>query len=47
MIVSYMEAFEKLKEIMKTKLVLRLTDLEKPFEIHIDASNKAIGRILV
>lgn len=42
-----MEAFEKLKEIVATELVLSLPDFEKPFEVHTDASDKAIGGVLI
>ena len=41
------EAFEKLKAAMLSEPVLRLPDFELPFEVHTDASNKAIGGVLV
>ena len=41
------EAFEKLKAAMSSESMLRLPDFELPFKIHTDASNKAIGGVLV
>jgi hypothetical protein len=41
------EAFETLKGILVKALVLKLPDFDKDFEIHSDASDFAIGRILV
>jgi len=41
------EAFETLKGILVKAPVLKLPDFDKDFEIHSDASNFAIGRILV
>jgi hypothetical protein len=41
------EAFETLKSILVKASVLKLPDFDKDFEIHSDASNFAIGRILV
>ncbi len=41
------EAFEALKCILVKALVLKLPDFDKDFEIHSDASNFAIGGILV
>ncbi len=41
------EAFETLKGILVKTLVLKLPDFDKAFEIHSDASNFAIRRILV
>jgi hypothetical protein len=41
------EAFETLKGILVKALVLKLLDFDKDFEIHSDASDFAIGRILV
>ena len=41
------EAFEKLKVAMLSESVLRLPDFELPFEVHTDASDKAIGGVLV
>ena len=40
-------AFEGLKEAISTELVLRLPDLDLLFEVQTDASNKALGRVLV
>ncbi len=41
------EAFEILKGILVKVPVLKLLDFDKDFEIHSDASNFAIGRVLV
>ncbi|KAF7143242.1 hypothetical protein RHSIM_Rhsim05G0156800 [Rhododendron simsii] len=41
------EAFEKLKVAVASEPVLRLPDFELPFEVHTDASDKAIGGVLV
>jgi hypothetical protein len=41
------QAFEKLKTTVVSALVLGLPDFEKPFEVHIDASDRAIGGVLV
>ena len=40
-------AFESLKETISIKLVLRLPDLDLPFEVQIDASDRALGGVLV
>ncbi|KAG6468526.1 hypothetical protein ZIOFF_073214 [Zingiber officinale] len=44
---SCKEEFVKLKMAIASELVLRLSDLELPFEVHTNASNKAIGGMLV
>jgi hypothetical protein len=41
------EAFETLKGILVEASVLKLLDFDKDFEIHSDASDFAIGRVLV
>jgi hypothetical protein len=41
------EAFKTLKGILVKALVLKLPDFDKDFEIHFDASNFAIGGVLV
>lgn len=41
------EAFEKLKVAVASEPVLRLPNFELPFEVHTDASDKAIGGVLV
>ena len=41
------EAFEKLKTAVLSELVLCLPDFELLFEVHTDASNKAIDGVLV
>jgi hypothetical protein len=41
------KAFETLKGILEKALVLKLPDFDKDFEIHSDASNFAIGGVLV
>jgi hypothetical protein len=41
------EAFETLKGILVKAHVLKLLDFDKDFEIHSDASNFTIGRILL
>ena len=40
-------AFQKLKDAITSKPVLRLPNLELPFEVHTDASNRALGGVLV
>ena len=40
-------AFEGLKEAISTKLVLHLPDLNLPFEVQTDASDRALGGVLV
>jgi hypothetical protein len=45
--VIYQLAFEKLKTAVASTPILRLLDFEKPFKIHVDASDKAIGGVLV
>ena len=40
-------AFEGLKEAISTGPVLRLPDLDLPFEVQTDASNRALGGVLV
>ncbi|RVW62992.1 Transposon Tf2-12 polyprotein [Vitis vinifera] len=40
-------AFESLKEAISTEPVLRLPDLDLPFEVQTDASDRALGRVLV
>ncbi|KAG6517981.1 hypothetical protein ZIOFF_021381 [Zingiber officinale] len=41
------EAFERLKAAIASEPVLRLPDFELPFEVHMDASDRAIGGVLV
>ena len=40
-------AFESLKQVTSKEPVLRLTDLDLPFEVQTDASDKALSRVLV
>ncbi len=40
------QAFEKLKKLVCDELVLRMPDLEKPFELEVDASSFMIGTTL-
>jgi hypothetical protein len=40
-------AFDKLKDTVASKPVLQLPNFELPFEVHTDASKKAIGGVLV
>ena len=40
-------AFEKLKTAISSESVLKLPDFEEPFEVHTDASDRAIGGVLV
>ena len=41
------EDFEKLKAAVSSKLMLHLTNFEFPFEVHTNASDKAISGLLV
>ena len=41
------EAFHNLKEPIAFEQILKLPDFELPFEVHTDASDKAIGGVLV
>ena len=40
-------AFESLKQAISKEPVLRLPDLDLPFEVQTNASNKALGGVLV
>ena len=40
-------AFESLKEAISTEPVLLLPDLDLPFEVQTDASDRALGGVLV
>ena len=40
-------AFDGLKEAISTEPVLRLLDLDLPFEVQTDASDRALGGVLV
>ena len=40
-------AFEGLKEAISTEPVLRFPDLDLPFEVQTDASDRALGGVLV
>lgn len=42
---TLVEAFNKLKAVT-IELVFRLPDFEKPFEVNIDALDKAIGGVI-
>ena len=44
---EYQVAFEKFKSAVASKPVLKLLDFELPFEVHTDASDRAIGGVLV
>ena len=46
-VVRCREAFQNLKEAIASKPILKLLDFELPFEVHTDASVKAIGGVLV
>ena len=41
------EAFEKLKVAVSSEPILKLPDFEKPFEVHTNAFDRAIGGVLV
>uniref|UniRef100_A0A3Q7EEM6 Reverse transcriptase domain-containing protein n=1 Tax=Solanum lycopersicum TaxID=4081 RepID=A0A3Q7EEM6_SOLLC len=41
------EAFQNLKNVIASEPILKLPDFELPFEVHTDASDKAIGGVLV
>ena len=41
------EAFQKIKHVVTSKPVLRFPNFELPFEVHTDASDRAIGGVLV
>lgn len=45
--VGCQEAFDNLKVAVSSEPVLRLPDFEIPFEVHTDASDRAIGGVLV
>ena len=40
-------AFEDLKRVMTNTWMLALSDFNKPFEVHTDASEESIGTMLV
>ena len=41
------EAFQKIKHIVTSESMLRFPNFELPFEVHTDASDRAIGGVLV
>ena len=41
------QAFEAIKEAVSSEPILRLPDFEVPFEVHTDASDRALGGVLV
>ncbi|KAL3688559.1 hypothetical protein R1sor_014868 [Riccia sorocarpa] len=41
------DAFARVKQILASEPVLKLPEFDKPFEVHTDASNYAIGGVLV
>jgi hypothetical protein len=41
------KAFVKLKELLTSEPILQLPDLEKPFVIQVDASDNAVGAVLL
>ncbi|KAG0476520.1 hypothetical protein HPP92_013361 [Vanilla planifolia] len=44
---AFQETFDKLKAVISSKLTLWLSDFELPFQLHMNVSNKAIGKALV
>jgi hypothetical protein len=46
-IIDCQQAFEKLKTVVASTPALGLPDFEKPFKVHIDASDRAIDGVLV
>ena len=44
---SCQDAFDKLKDAVSHESVLQLPDFEQPFEVHTDASDRALGGVLV
>lgn len=44
---AYVDAFDKIKSRLVAKLVLKLLDFDKSFEIHTNASNHTVGGVLV
>ena len=41
------QAFEKIKDFMTSKPVLKVPEFDKPFTLQVDASNDAIGAVLL
>ena len=46
-VIRYEEDFQNLKEAIASERILKLIDFDLPFEVHTDASDKAIGGVLV
>ncbi|KAL0420224.1 UNVERIFIED_CONTAM: Retrovirus-related Pol polyprotein from transposon [Sesamum latifolium] len=45
--VAYNDAFRLLKQAISSQLVLKLPQLDRPFDVQVDASNRALRGVLV
>jgi hypothetical protein len=44
---GYDQAFQTLKKLLTTSLVLAQTDIAKPFDVYCDASSSGLGCVLM